>query len=87
MKLLVIDLDSSQASDIRIQNTIRYCLVKFKPDRDKCGIKIPVLAAVRNNDSITYVKFGDQFCVGDILGVSKLLSDKCFQVNLKSMIA
>ena len=56
-------------------------------DRDKCGIKIPVLAAVRNNDSITYVKFGDQFCVGDILGVSKLLSDKSFQVNLKSMIA
>ena len=63
------------------------CLVKFKPDRDKCGIKIPVLAAVRNNDSITYVKFGDQFCVGDILGVSKLLSDKSFKVNLKSMIA
>ena len=87
LKLLVINLDSSQASDIRIQNTIRDCLVKFKPDRDKCGIKIPVLAAVRNNDSITYVKFGDQFCVGDILGVSKLLSDKSFQVNLKSMIA
>ena len=55
-------------------------------DRDKCGIKIPVLAAVRNNDSITYVKFGDQFCVGDILGVSKLLSDKSFQVNLKSLV-
>ena len=87
LKLLVINLDSSQASDIRIQNTIRDCLVKFKPDRDKCGIKIPVLAAVRNNDSTTYVKFGDQFCVGDILGVSKLLSDKSFQVNLKSMIA
>ena len=86
LKLLVINLDSSQASDIRIQNTIRDCLVKFKPDRDKCGIKIPVLAAVRNNDSITYVKFGDQFCVGDILGVSKLLSDKSFQVNLKSLI-
>ena len=87
LKLLVINLDSSQASDIRIQNTIRDCLVKFKPDRDKCGIKIPVLAAVRNNDTTTYVKFGDQFCVGDILGVSKLLSDKSFQVNLKSMIS
>ena len=86
MKLLIIVLDSSQASDIRIQNTIRDCLVKFKPDKDKCGIKIPVLAAVRNNDAVTYVKFGEQFCVGDILGVSKLLKDKSFQVNLKSLV-
>ena len=85
--MLVIELDSFQASDIRIQNTLRDCLVKFKPDRDKCGIKIPVLAAVKNNDSITYDKFRDQFCVGDINGVSKLLSDKSFQVNLKSLIA
>ena len=87
MKLLVIYLDSSQASDIRIQNTIRDCLVKFKPDRDKCGIKIPVLAAVKNNETITYVKFGDQFCVGDIMGVSKLLTEKSFQVKLKSLVS
>ena len=86
LKLLVIDLDSSQASDIKIQNTIRDCLVKFKPDRDKCGIKVPVLAAVRNNESVTYVKFGNQFCVGDILGVSKLLKDKSFNVNLRSLV-
>ena len=86
LKLLVIYLDSSQASDIRIQNTIRDCLVKFKPDRDKCGIKVPVLAAVKNNQSVTYVKFGDQFCVGDIIGVSKLLADKSFQVNFKSLV-
>ena len=79
-------MDSSQASDIRIQNTIRDCLIKFKPDRDKCGIKIPVLAAVRNNESVTYVKFGDQFCVGDILGASKLLKDESFHVNLKSLV-
>ncbi len=86
LKLLVIDLDSAEAADIRIQNTIRDCLVKFKPDRDKCGIKTPVLAAVRNNKSVTYVKFGDQFCVGDVVGVSKLLRDKSFQINLKSLV-
>ena len=80
-------MDSFQASDIRIQNTIRDCLVKFKPDRDKCGIKIPVLAAVKNKDSVTYVKFGDQFCVGDVLGASKLLIEKSFQVNLKSLVS
>ena len=87
LKLLVINLKSSQASDIRIQNTIKDCLVKFKVDKDKCGIKIPVLAAVKDNNSITYVKFGDQFCVGDILGVSKLLEEKSIQVNLKSLVS
>ena len=87
LKLLVIDLDSSQASDIRIQNKIRECLVKFKPDKGKCGIKIPVLASVRHKNSVSYVKFGEQFCVGDIFGASKLLEDKSFQVNLKSLVS
>ena len=63
---MLINLDSSQASDIRVQNSIRDCLVKFKPDKEKCGIKIPVLAAVRNQNNVTYVKFGEQFCIGDM---------------------
>ena len=70
-----------------MQNRIRDCLVKFKPDREKCGVKIPVLAAVNHNNSVTYVKFGEQFCVGDIIGASKLLEDKSFQVNLKSLVS
>ena len=87
LKLLIINLDRSQASDIRIQNTIRDCLIKFKPDKDRCGIKIPVLAAVKHNGSITYVKFGEQFCVCDIHGVTKLLQEKSFEINLKSLIS
>jgi len=87
LKLLIINLESSQASDVRVQNTLRDCLIKFKPDKGKCGIKIPVLAAVRNKNSVTYVKFGEQFCVGDIQGVCKLLEDKSFQVNLKSLVS
>ena len=72
LKLLIINLESSQASDVRVQNTLRDCLIKFKPDKGKCGIKIPVLAAVRNKDSVTYVKFGEQFCIVDIQGACKL---------------
>ena len=87
LKLLIIYLDSVQASDIRVQNTIRDCLVKFKPPKDKCGIKVPVLAAVKTGNSVTYVKFGEQFCVNDILGASKLLQEKSIQVNLKSLVA
>ena len=87
LKLLIINLESSQASDVRVQNTLRDCLIKFKPDKGRCGIKIPVLAAVRNKDSVTYVKFGEQFCIGDIHGACRLLEDKSFQVNLKSLVS
>jgi len=87
LKLLIINLDSSQASDVRVQNTLRDCLIKFKPDKGKCGIKIPVLAAVKNKDCVTYVKFGEQFCIGDIKGACKLLEDKSFQINLTSLVS
>ena len=70
-----------------MQNKIRNCLVKFKVDRDKCGVKVPVLAAVKSNDSVTYVKFGDQFCVSDINGAAKLLESNSFNVNLQSLVS
>ena len=85
--MLIINLESSQASDVRIQNTLRNCLIKFKPDKGSFGIKIPVLAAVRNKNSVTYVKFGEQFCIGDIQGACKLLEENSFQVNLKSLVS
>ena len=87
LKLLIINLESSQASDVRVQNSLRDCLIKFKPDKGKCGVKIPVLAAVRDKNNVKYVKFGDQFCIGDIEGACKLLKDKLFQVNLKSLVS
>ncbi len=87
LKLLIINLKCEQASDIRVQNKIRNCLIKFKADRDKCGTKTPVLAAVKSNDSVTYVKFGDQFCVGDINGAAKLLESNSFNVNLQSLVS
>ena len=87
LKLLIINLESSQASDIRIQNTLRDCLTKFKPEKGRCGIKIPVLAAVRNKNTVTYVKFGEQFCISDLKGACRLLENKSFQVNLKSLVS
>ena len=87
LKLLIINLESSQASDVKVQNTLRNCLIKFKPDKGKCGIKIPVLAAVKNKNNVTYVKFGEQFCIEDIQGARKLLEDKSFNFNLKSLVS
>ena len=87
LKLLIINLDSIQAGDIKVQNKIRDCLVKFKPDKNKCGTKTPVFASIKHNNHLTYVKFGDQFCVGDILGASKMLENNSFQVNLKALVS
>ena len=87
LKLLVINLNSSEASDVRIQNKIRNCLTKFKPEKNKCGVKVPVVAAVTHENFVTYVKFGEQFCVGDIYGASKLLESQEFQVNLKALVS
>ena len=87
LKLLIINLECSQASDIRVQNKIRDCLIKFKADREKCGTRTPVLAAVKSDDIVTYVKFGDQFCVGDITGAAKLLESNSFQVNLRPLVS
>ncbi len=87
LKLLIINLKCEQASDIRVQNKIRNCLIKFKADRDKCGVKTPVLAAVKYKESVTYVKFGDQFCVSDIYGAAKLLESNSFDVNLQSLVS
>ena len=50
-------------------------------------MKTPVLAAVKSNDSVTYVKFGDQFCVSDINGAAKLLESNSFNVNLQSLVS
>ena len=87
LKLLIINLSVAQASDVRILNKLRDCLVKFKPDRDKCGMKVPVIAAVNNGKTVTYVKFGEQFYVNDMFGASKLLEAKSFQINLKSLVS
>ena len=87
LKLLIINLDCKQASDITVQNKIRDCLVKFRADKTKCGEKIPVLAAVRSKNIVTYVKFGDQFCISDINGAAELLESNSFNVNLKSLVS
>ena len=87
LKLLIITLNSVQASDITILKKLRDCLVKFKPDRDQCGTKIPVIAAINHEKTVTYVKFGEQFYVNDISAASKLLEEKSFKVNLKSLVS
>ena len=49
--------------------------------------ELEYLYIIKHNELITYVKFGDQFCVGDLNGASKLLEEKSFEINLKSLVS
>ena len=50
---------------INIQHKLRECLSKNRPARNELGVRIPVVACVKDNNHIRYVRLGDQFCVRD----------------------
>ena len=66
MELLLIELSAHQACDITVQHKLRECLNQLTPDRDELGVKVPVVAEVRDGDRLCYVRLGTQFCVRDV---------------------
>ena len=81
LRLLLVELLPSEASDIEVQHRLRECLYKHRPSKDELGIKIPVIAAVKQGEQIRYVKFGNQFCVGDLNAAIESLKNKSFKVS------
>tara|TARA_B100000965_G_scaffold158_1_gene170 strand:+ start:3818 stop:7333 length:3516 start_codon:yes stop_codon:yes gene_type:complete len=65
LRYLLIDLRPDQASDINIQHKLRECLSKNRPARNELGVRIPVVACLKDNENTRYVRLGDQFCVKD----------------------
>ena len=63
LNLLVVELPSAQASDIAVQHKLRECLNLHRPERDELGVKVPVIAEVKDGASTRYVRLGPQFCV------------------------
>ena len=81
LRLLLVELLPSEASDIEVQHRLRECLYKHRPSKDELGIKIPVIAAVKQGEQIRYVKLGNQFCVGDLNAAIESLKNKSFKVS------
>ena len=75
LELLFVQLTADQACDVRVQHRLRECLNQHCPDREELGIKVPVIAEVREGQNVCYVRFGSQFCVRDAdVACSSLLS-------------
>ena len=78
LAVLLVELSSQQASDIAIQHKLRECLTQYRPEREELGVKVPVIAAVRDGHSVRYVRLGSQFCVKDAEAALQALKTQAF---------
>jgi len=81
LALLLVELPSHQASDIAVQHKLRECLNQQRPDREELGVKVPVVAEVRDGDSVRYVRLGSQFCVRDAGAALEALRNQAFNAR------
>ena len=81
LALLLVELPSHQASDIAVQHKLRECLNQQRPDREELGVKVPVVAEVRDGDSVRYVRLGSQFCVRDAAAALEALRNQAFSAR------
>ena len=77
----LVELPSHQASDIAVQHKLRECLNQQRPDREELGVKVPVVAEVRDGDSVRYVRLGSQFCVRDAGAALEALRNQAFNAR------
>ena len=81
LALLLVELPSHQASDIAVQHKLRECLNQQRPDREELGVKVPVVAEVRDGDSVRYVRLGSQFCVRNAGAALEALRNQAFNAR------
>jgi len=81
LRLLLVELDPDQASDVAVQHKLRECLQAHRPDQDELGVRVPVVAAVRRGPDVRYVRLGSQFCVKDAAAAQQHLQNSAFTVS------
>ena len=81
LNVLLVELNPAQASDIAVQHKLRECLNQHRPDREELGVKVPVVAEVRDRSSIRYVRLGSQFCIKNPDIALQSLRDQAFQAR------
>ncbi|MEB3333302.1 MAG: OB-fold nucleic acid binding domain-containing protein, partial [Synechococcaceae cyanobacterium] len=84
LRLLLVELAADQAADIAIQHRLRECLQRHRPAQDDAGVRVPVLARVRDGAGSRVVRLGPQFCVADAASAAATLQSAAFQVSLLS---
>ena len=81
MRFVLIDLLQDQVSNIEYQHKLRECIYQHRPSRDELGVKVPVVAAIKGNNSIKYVRLGHQFCVRDASAAVRALKSQSFEAT------
>jgi DNA polymerase-3 subunit alpha len=84
LQLLMVELQAEQAADIAIQHRLRECLHRHRPPQDEVGSRVPVVALVRHNDEIRFVRLGPQFCVADVAAALDTLTSADFRARISS---
>ncbi len=78
LRFLLIDLSPEEAIDIKVQHKLRECLSQNRPARNELGVRIPVVACLKDKSNTRYVRLGDQFCVKDAQLALNTLSKNSF---------
>jgi DNA polymerase-3 subunit alpha len=86
LQVLLVELDGQEASDIAVQHKLRECLNQHRTEKDEAGVRVPVVAMVRNESQIRYVRLGHQFCVRDSNAALSSLESQAFRARLSSKL-
>ena len=87
MRFVLIDLIQDQVSNIEYQHKLRECIYQHRPNKDELGVKVPVVASIKENNNIRYVRLGHQFCVKDPNALVESLRKNSFQASCsKSLV-
>ncbi len=84
LQLVMVELDSEQAGDIAIQHRLRECLQRHRPGLEEAGVRVPVVALVRQAAEARYVCLGAQFCVADAAATVHTLESAKFKAWSRS---
>jgi DNA polymerase-3 subunit alpha len=84
LKVLVVELEGSEASDIAVQHKLRECLNQHRTEKDEAGVRVPVVAMVRHHGQTRFVRLGHQFCVRDSEAALSSLTAQAFRARLSS---
>jgi DNA polymerase-3 subunit alpha len=87
LSLLLVMLNPQQAGDISIQHQLRECLQQHRVDPELLGLRVPVIAQVKSDDQLCYVRLGHQFCVNNGEAAAASLSAARFEVQLRRCAA
>ena len=87
LKLLLVELEAAQASDITVQHKLRECLQLHRPEKEELGVRVPVVAQVRQGGQVRYVRLGHQFCVRDAASAATALQSQAFTAQCSAALS